>query len=612
MNLTAEQIAGAIRWWLGLEADGDNAKGNWKEIEDWVLGKDERLDEFAAHVAWPLIDVIQRGIVQSKESGNDRARTCWDELKSFLKKQDELSRQMVDRATQFLDESTTGKGYAPVYLTQPPETPEAGEAESAATAVDQASAPSTVAGGFAPASNISGAAVLDEVDTVPAVGPPQPYELEAAPASDDESNKASNPMSDQTESTSESMTPSAASTQWQYKPLPNEPENHGEYETRAEESYEKLKIIGARVRGKKHKHEGTNCDDWFEFDTSSPWTIIAVSDGAGSKRLSRIGAKVSCQRAVEVLRERLKEHFMGELDWSNLAEVFKQDREGGVFIKKELDTVRSALHEAMLEAYKAVEDKARELSENSEYTELMGRPVTLDDLAGTLLLAAHTGVPYDGKNYSFVMTCQIGDGMLAAIDQAGALKLLGIADSGEFAGQTEFLISKKKLEKNNLWSKTNGFWGELRALMVMTDGVADDYFPNAPTGMLKLYGDLVLNSILRPNFKDGMPDINASLAGTELPNPDAVQAAALAVPVETISAEPQTVYIRSIDIYAKKLDRTVEEIIKDPGLLLAGGEGQPMCAENEPKDRLRIWLDSYQVRGSFDDRTLVVLYREEM
>ena len=23
-------------------------------------------------------------------------------------------------------------------------------------------------------------------------------------------------------------------------------------------------IIGARVRGKKHKHEGTNCDDWFE------------------------------------------------------------------------------------------------------------------------------------------------------------------------------------------------------------------------------------------------------------------------------------------------------------------------------------------------------------
>jgi hypothetical protein len=29
-------------------------------------------------------------------------------------------------------------------------------------------------------------------------------------------------------------------------------------------------------------------------------------------------------------------------------------------------------------------------------------------------------------------------------------------------------------------------------------------------------------------------------------------------------------------------------------------------------DRLRLWLDAYHVRGSFDDRTLVALHREEL
>ena len=40
--------------------------------------------------------------------------------------------------------------------------------------------------------------------------------------------------------------------------------------------------------------------------------------------------------------------------------------------------------------------------------------------------------------------------------------------------------------------------------MVMTDGVADDYFPNEPN-MLELYGDLVLNQVIeiaKPNKTD--------------------------------------------------------------------------------------------------------------
>lgn len=68
-------------------------------------------------------------------------------------------------------------------------------------------------------------------------------------------------------------------------------------------------IIGARVRGKKHKHEGTNCDDWFETAVAEGCFIAVVADGAGSKQLSRIGARVSCEAAVEYLRNEIPEMF---------------------------------------------------------------------------------------------------------------------------------------------------------------------------------------------------------------------------------------------------------------------------------------------------------------
>jgi hypothetical protein len=80
--------------------------------------------------------------------------------------------------------------------------------------------------------------------------------------------------------------------------------------------------------------------------------------------------------------------------------------------------------------------------------------------------------------------------------------------------------------------------------MLVTDGVADDYFPEDP-GMLRLYGDLVKEGIIGPA-------------------------------------------VHSHETGGKRLD-------------------QPVSAQ----EKLRRWLDSYHVKGSFDDRTLVVLYREE-
>jgi hypothetical protein len=53
----------------------------------------------------------------------------------------------------------------------------------------------------------------------------------------------------------------------------------------------------------------------------------------------------------------------------------------------------------------------------------------------------------------------------------------------------------------------------------------------------------------------------------------------------------------------------VKQLVGSPGLLHAGIRTAPFDRALPPAERLRLWLDAYQVRGSFDDRTLVVLHR---
>ena len=63
-------------------------------------------------------------------------------------------------------------------------------------------------------------------------------------------------------------------SQWQYKPVPTaEPDAHSAADCLILATPEGWSLLGARVRGKKHKHEGTNCDDWMEADTAGGWTL---------------------------------------------------------------------------------------------------------------------------------------------------------------------------------------------------------------------------------------------------------------------------------------------------------------------------------------------------
>ena len=90
---------------------------------------------------------------------------------------------------------------------------------------------------------------------------------------------------------------------WKYNPVPESPEPFPEAscDSVSENGFE---VIAATVRGKKHKHDGTNCDDFYAFEIFDNAVIAAVADGAGSKLFSRIGAKASCEAVVKYVKAR--------------------------------------------------------------------------------------------------------------------------------------------------------------------------------------------------------------------------------------------------------------------------------------------------------------------
>jgi serine/threonine protein kinase len=386
---------------------------------------------------------------------------------------------------------------------------------------------------------------------------------------------------------------------WRWLPIPkDEPDPHSEYDARALPSPHGWPIVGARVRGKKHKHEGTNCDDWFEIDRTGHWSIIAVADGAGSRKFSRIGAKAICVAAVERLKVTLGKRDLRKREGGSAEKWF--DPQTGVLIAEDWQYAYEAVLSTMETTAEVLRKTAEARARSPLHEKALGRKFEVDDLSATLLLAIHNCLKIDGQEYSFVVSCQVGDGMIAAILPDGNAKPLAAPDSGEHAGETDFVTSKGKLERAKLKNKTFVMFKPMRALMVMTDGVSDDYFPVEP-GMLRLYGDLVVNRAIR--YPEG--------AKTE--TVDAKQRQALEVceqNVPVVTAEGAKLEkVRSAGLYAQKLELPLDELARKPEVLRGGALPLSEGPEPGPEESLRRWLDAYTVRGSFDDRTLVVLQK---
>lgn len=378
---------------------------------------------------------------------------------------------------------------------------------------------------------------------------------------------------------------------WKYLPVPAEEPEPAPETLRLYQKYGGGVVTAARVRGKKHKHEGTNCDDWYEVSGYQNLLLAAVSDGAGSKRFSRIGARESCRAAAGCLRRELEGLWTPELAADAALDI------GEPRCMAACTALAGAVQRSVLKAREAVEAAFYTRVTDPAYEAVLGRPLELRDLSATLLV---TVVIPSGAGGRLVISCQVGDGMIALVDRKGpfegSVRLMGTADSGEFSGETEFLVSPKMSSLEALQSRTKLSWSRSDLLLMMTDGVSDDYFPHE-TELRRLYFDLVANGILEGENPGELTEERLRLC-RKLPQP-------LSYPwVNDQSVQVPLHYTRRI---LETAGLTREDLWRDgTALAAARAELEEQLALPDPARRLERWLDNYVERGSFDDRTLVI------
>ena len=385
---------------------------------------------------------------------------------------------------------------------------------------------------------------------------------------------------------------------WQYHPVPqDEPDAAPEYKTE-EKRIGMADFVAARVRGKKHKHEATNCDDWFAVAAVGDIAVLAVSDGAGSKRFSRVGARAASEAAVGSIYEQLR-----TLDAANAKNraAFALPMSDAAF-GEACAGLGAALHASVLDARRAVLAAFHERCGQEAYTKLLGRDLVLSDFAATLLVTVAVPVPEIGE--VLVLSCQVGDGMTCAIDTHApygkAVKLLGKPDSGDFSGETDFLTSEAMADIASLQRRTLVTRGAYDLILTMTDGVADDYFNEQE--MHRLYLDLVANGIV-PRAQGA-----ATFTRTEvellrsLPQPAAFP---------WVNDKEQHIALQYASRMCREIPTTEECLWQNAHVLALAAEDTSLKGVASHAERLKIWLDNYVTRASFDDRTLALLAWKE-
>lgn len=221
------------------------------------------------------------------------------------------------------------------------------------------------------------------------------------------------------------------------------------------------KIVITSKRGRSHANVGSFRDDDFAFKNinGTGWSVLAVSDGAGSASLSRQGSKMSCDLVLSYFEENFTEEYLKDFD-ENL--LNHHNKIGEDTTKKLNLFVYDNLSKAAWFVHKELEKFARKLE----------RP--LKDLHATLIFALV-------KKYDFgyaILTFGVGDCPIGLLNKdLTEIKLMNWLDVGEFGGGTRF-ITMPEIFQSDKFSTRFGFKlvEDFSYLMLMTDGIYDPKF----------------------------------------------------------------------------------------------------------------------------------------
>jgi len=220
-------------------------------------------------------------------------------------------------------------------------------------------------------------------------------------------------------------------------------------------------IVVSSKRGRSHANTGGFREDDFacKYFENTGWSAVAVSDGAGSAKLSRAGSKIACQTIIEYFTENLTEESFSVFD---VLVQEHNEKTGDDTLKKLSHFVYNTLGKAALTVHKKLEETANKLE------------VPLKDLHATLIFVLI-------KKYDFgyaILSFGVGDCPIGLLNKdMSAITLMNWLDVGEFGGGTRFITMPEIFQSDKL-STRFGFQlvDDFSYLMLMTDGIYDPKF----------------------------------------------------------------------------------------------------------------------------------------
>lgn len=223
----------------------------------------------------------------------------------------------------------------------------------------------------------------------------------------------------------------------------------------------KRHIVVASKRGRSHANVGSFRDDDFAFADlgSTGWSIVVVSDGAGSAKISRQGSKLACQYIIGYFKQALA----GELQEKLESLILGNQAEPNDAIKKELSL---CIYNLVGGGAKRVHDQLLEYAAANGYS--------ITDLNSTFIFTLF-------KNFDFgtvVLSFGVGDCPIAVIPKDFAeVKLMNWLDVGEFGGGTRFITTTEIFSSPKFASRINfKVFSDFAYMFLMTDGIYDPKF----------------------------------------------------------------------------------------------------------------------------------------
>ncbi len=225
------------------------------------------------------------------------------------------------------------------------------------------------------------------------------------------------------------------------------------------------KTIEYATTGRGHRRAGIPCQDKVRTFKNNEVTVVALSDGAGSAKLSHFGAEA----VLEAVGREIAENF----------DVYFEENDGKTIRLGILDKVRDALMTTR---------------------EKLG--CAIKDLSSTLLLAAVSGSRY------FII--HIGDGVIGCLKN-GEIKVISTPENGNFANETYFTTSPSVLSHMRIMK---GDDREIHGFVLMSDGTENALY-NKKTkelsqGIKKIMQMMILcpertmQEMLKETFEDGI------------------------------------------------------------------------------------------------------------